>query len=329
MYKFSELIVEIPFLSGSKLSDEISLGYSGDNKYVFTKGDKTYLLRTQKASLLDRSNSKMTIDDKLELITKVMQNSYLSGARVPNVADYGVIKKLDVAYLIVSYIVGESVFTSMSNVDNKKQYKVGRDLGDTIKKIHSSNSNVPTIKWAENFLKPVFENISKYNKCKENLSFKMNENMENTLVSFIEMNKHLLDDVRLSFIHNDIHDMNIIQNKGIFTGLIDFTEIIIGDVVYDHKYINHTTVWEYPYFVSGVMHSYFGVEINENIWRRLYLYIACNIMKFNPLPHLDYFTLEEATEELLNNEKMFNQLNCLESFPPKWYKGLDFADMDS
>ncbi len=323
---FKELKKRISFLDGSTLDDQIDLGSSGDTKFLFNKEDKKYLLRVQSSNKKDRSIRGMTIGDKLEMIVDVMKRSKEEGAFVPYVFDYGKIDD-DLVYIITDFLSGQSLYDSAKDIPNLNQYEIGKELGLTLKNIHKASQGVKRDDWKEFVLSPVYGRVEAYRKMKHTLPLLMDEEMESRLLEYINEHKQLLEDVQFSIIHNDVHDGNVVQDLGVFMGLIDFTEVMVGDVLYDHKYLNHSTVYEYPYFAAGVLHGYFG-EVTEDVWRRSYLYIAVNILKYNPLPHLDYFTLEEATEELRVNEVMFKELHKMEQFPPKWYEGLDFLNFD-
>ncbi|WP_186321312.1 phosphotransferase [Bacillus sp. FJAT-22090] len=115
-------ISKINFLSNSSTLKRINEGYSNDEKW---RVDNIYLLRISPHRDLQKLKKQANLINKVHALDN----------HIPFVHDVGVVDEK--AYMILDYINGENGETVLPTKSKVVQYKIGTEVGKTLKHMHS------------------------------------------------------------------------------------------------------------------------------------------------------------------------------------------------
>ena len=245
-----------------KLADFIEMkpitkGWSKENKFFVSKknGDK-FLLRI---SPLETYETKKIFFDKVSQVAKL-------GIPVSCPVEVGVCEQG--VYYLETWIDGEDAKDVLPNMTNSQQYCYGLKAGEILKKIHSIPASSLLEDWSSYFNKKIDRKIETYWKCP--VKFQNGE----TIINYINENRHLLNNRPQSFQHGDYHIENMmIQGEKLVA--IDFGRYDYGDPWEDFNRL----IWSAdvsPLFASGMIHAYFDGNPPVEFWKLLVLYIGNN-----------------------------------------------------
>ena len=226
---------------------------------------------------------------------------------------------------VFSYIEGEALKDYLQKVDKEEAYKLGKELGVTLKKVHSIEVDVFThhgphwygkYKWIQNDIlkesisNSIIENAFNYYKENKDIIEKRYSSSDyfhkvDGKYVYDENGKPIIEKV-LSFIFGDIKLENLIVSNGRVHVKCPIN-IAISDPFYDFKFLSLIAL-ENGDFATGIIDGYFGDKISKDFFKMLKYY----------------------TSELIINEynksldiKVINKIyNCYDDFKleiPKWY----------
>lgn len=226
---------------------------------------------------------------------------------------------------VFSYIEGVALKDYLLKVDNKEAYNLGKELGNTIKKVHLIkvdvlNHHVSNWNAKYNWIqKDIFKNYipkkeqeKAFNFYKENKEiikerYSSSEYYQKINGNYVldENGNYIIEKV-LSFIFGGIRLENlIVANNKVYVKCP--INIEISDPFYDFRFLPLIAL-ENEHFAKGIIDGYFEDKISMDFFKMLKYYICELIIKdFNGLFDSDVIT------------KIYNSYDNFKLEIPKWY----------
>ena len=249
----------------------IDYGWSGDQKFRATTPDGTpYFLRITPRERGDRFVKLFDLQKAVAATGIPMCKPVAIGE-----CDEGI-------YAIHTWIDGTDAESAVSALPPEEQYRLGRDAGQYLARIHSIPAPADQPDWEPRFNAKIDRKIKMYTDCP--LRFEG----DHLLLDYIAANRHLLRDRPQTFQHGDYHIGNMMLTYEDGTPkivVIDFDRYDFGDPWEEFNRI----VWcaqAAPVFATGLVDGYFGVNeqtaVPMEFWRLLALYISSNMLSSIP-----------------------------------------------
>lgn len=279
----------------------INKGWSSDKKYyIKTKEGKELLLRTTDISQYE--NKKREFEElKLLAALEILISSPV---------DFGVCNDGKSVYLLLTWINGQDAESILPNLSEEEQYRLGIKAGGLLQKIHSIAAPKNILSWAKRFNHKIDVKMANYQAC--DIKFPGDERF----ISYIEDNRHLLDNRPQTLHHGDYHVGNMIITPELELGIIDFNRMDYGDPWEEFNRITFC-VENSPIFASGYINGYFSSQVPDNFFKLLALYIATN--QLSSIPWAIPFGEEEVNTMLRITKNVFDWYDGFNIYIPNWY----------
>ena len=218
-----------------------------------------------------------------------------------------------------SWIDGVDAEATVPTLPAETQYRLGRDAGEYLTRIHSIPAPEDQPDWEGRFNAKIDRKIKMYADCP------IHFDGDHHLLRFIEENRHLLANRPQTFQHGDYHigNMMLTYENGIpGIVIIDFDRYDFGDPWEEFNRI----VWcaqAAPVFATGLVDGYFGVgdrtdAVPVDFWRLLALYISSNML--SSIPWAIPFGEGEITTMLNQAKEVLEWYDNMKNPVPTWYK---------
>ena len=192
------------------------------------------------------------------------------------------------------------------------QYRVGGQVGESLKRMHSivAPSDYPAWdkRWIERYhrLKPSFEAI-----VSDNPSYQ-------SVLPFIEENISLLANRPSAIQHYDFHPGNVLINGKEFSGLIDLQKITHGDPINEFYKLEYFTVQQSRDFARGIVDGYHYYQpIPIEFWELHRLYAAIHIVSAEVWGHIGALDQKDKFQQY--TKFTLAQFEHFQRLIPKWY----------
>ncbi|MGN0352056.1 MAG: phosphotransferase family protein [Roseburia sp.] len=284
---------------------EISKGMSGDKKYKCIDRDgNQFLLRLSDLKEYDR---KLKEYNFLERLNK-------SNLPIPKCVEFR--KEEDSIYTLLSWIDGEEVEKILPRLNESERYEMGVKAGKILAKIHEAATlEEKPSNWYDRYFEVIEPRLEAYRT--EGIPFEGAD----SILDFIEENKHLLKQREQCGHHGDYHMGNLIAKDGevfvIDWHTVDFDNI--GDPWYE---FNRVGV-EYPAFASGQIDGYFDGKIPEEFWKLFALYFSASAI--TSIVWAKYFAPSELDNIILLNKNVLVWFDHMKQPIPTWYLKDNYA----
>lgn len=279
--------------------EPIQKGWSHDKKYfVTTKTDKMVL----RINCIENFENKQREFEKTRLIQK-------SGIKMSEPLDFGICGGGKNVYIMLSWVEGEDLEKILPDFDNEKQFRLGKEAGIILKKIHS----VPTKKFfAGNIVEKKLKQLRAYESCNERLC------NDKPVIDFINKNINVLNSQRKNLCHGDFHPGNLIYTPDGEIAVIDFNRSrFAGDPYEDFYKLQHFGANLSPLYATGQILAYFNENVPNEFWRALALYIAHTALY--SIKWAADFGKDEVKKMKEKALKAFYDYDNFERLIPKWY----------
>lgn len=229
----------------------------------------------------------------------------------PKAIDFGVCNRGKSVYSIFTWMEGIDLEDTIAGLERDKQYKLGIQAGEILKKIHSINIKTNNYNWEESYKKKIDRKIQAYKNCEYKF-----EN-DKSVVGFIKQNEKLLLDRPIFFQHGDYHLGNMILTPDRKLGIIDFNRASRGDPY--EEYDRFVFTWSKSIdFANGQIHGYFKGNPPKEFFKLVALYTAVNLL--GTIPWAVGFGEAEIDVALKNTKKIMEVYDNFKTYIPEWYK---------
>lgn len=289
------------YLSRFQNAKKISEGMSSDEKYHCIRDNKECLLRIADGSEYEQKKAEY---EHLERLSK-------AGLPVPECIDFS--KSDDGAHVftLLSWIPGEDADQVLPKMNHRDQYELGTQAGDILRRIHETAPAPDLSKnWYDRYFEVIEPRLDAFKQ--KGIPFEGSE----TILGFIEDNKHLLKTRPLCHHHGDYHMGNLIVRNGkvwvIDWHTVDFDGV--GDPWYEFNRLGI----DYPAFATGQIDGYFDNEVPEEFWKLFALYLATSTL--TSIVWAKYRAPEALNRVMERNQQVLGMFDQMENPVPLWHR---------
>lgn len=136
----------------------------------------------------------------------------------------------------------------------------------------------------------------------------------NTIFSYFENNKHLINDRPLHSIHGDYHTGNFMISENNDLTVVDWDMCGCGDPWNDFSAINNADV--FPHFTTGLVRGYFGGEPPMEFWNIAAVYISIGALSCVNWAMSNPESLESCVKNVNDTLIWFDNMK---NPMPRWY----------
>lgn len=238
--------------------EKINKGWSNDTKYYIEKNDNEKLIL--RISSIDKYEEKQKEYDVICKYSKL-------GFEMSKPIDFGICNKQQNTYILLTWVYGEDLEIVLPKLKQSEQYRLGREAGSILRKIH--NLEVPTYEIpTETKINKKIAQIQRYINSEVRIAG------DEVVLDFINNNINKIWSNPPVYQHGDFHPGNLILTTDRKIGVIDFNRWEIGDPYEEfYKLESFGTEVSIPYCI-GQIDSYFNDEVSDEFWNILAVYVA-------------------------------------------------------
>lgn len=277
----------------------IDKGYSGDKKYCAVKDGTKYLLRISPRKKY--SNRKK--------IHKIMKKLAVLDITMCKPIKIGLCK--DGAYVLQSWINGVDAEEHIHDYDEQKQYDLGFQSGEILKKIHTIPAPQNQEDWETRFGRKMDRKIQMYSDCPVKFDGAQ------YIIDYLNSNRDLLKNRPQCFQHGDYHIGNMMLDDSGEIVVIDFDRHDFGDPWEEFNSI----VWVAqlsPAFASGMIDGYFDGNVPGLFWKLLKFYIGTGTL--SSIPWAVDYSQEQVDIMLALAKDVLQWYDNYKLTVPEWYR---------
>ena len=298
-------MIDIPGYKMFTKIEPITKGWSDDKKYyIETVDSRRMLLRISDADELERKKAEYSM----------MERVYAHGVITSEPLGFGLCDNGKNVYSLSGWLNAKDLKEVLPLLPETEQYMLGMTAGKTLRKIYS----IPTLDnaepWSDWFYRKVQGRINFYN---EN---PIKSESGDSIVHYLQDNKHLLDGRPQTFIHGDFNISNMMLMPDKQIGVIDF-----NSYNKDHG----DPWWEFDpcmdgwgsepsaYFFTGLIKGYFNGEPPNDFFKVFSYYLA-----YDALAALCDTSVHNQGEPEVGRRHMESIMRWTDNFQnpiPTWY----------
>ncbi|WP_068501446.1 aminoglycoside phosphotransferase family protein [Paenibacillus kribbensis] len=298
----NQIFSEIPGFSMWSNVEEIHKGWSSDKKYyVQTTDGRELLLRIADIAHYNRRKREFEAVKKLDHVENLLMSRPL---------EFGICNDGQSVYSMFTWIEGEDAEKVLPSLNTAQQYQLGVQAGNALRKMHKVSAEQDQAPWAEYYNAKINRYIRNYKSCGILLKG------ADQAISFIEQNRHLLDNRPRTFQHGDYHVGNMLITRSGELGIIDFNRLDYGDPWEEFNRITWCASRS-PVFASGRIHGYFNNDVPDLFFKLMALYIASN--QISSIHWAIPFGKKEVDDMVQRAEEVLEAYDYFQTYIPKWY----------
>ena len=236
----------------------ISKGWSSDKKYLVETADgKLQLLRISDIEAYEAKKK------EYEIITKYSQ----LGINMSMPIEFGICNEGKNVYMLLSWVEGRDLEEVLPELSEQEQYKLGRQAGTILRKIHSiplDPADVPATTKREKKLMQ----LVRYEESNVRISG------DDIAVAYVKDNINSIWQKTPVYMHGDFHPGNLIYMQDGSIGVIDFNRWEVGDPYEEfYKLESFGIEISVPYCI-GQIDAYFNDDVPVDFWTANAVYVA-------------------------------------------------------
>ncbi len=284
-----------------KNTTPISKGWSSDKKYLVETADgKMQLLRI---SDIDAYEAKKK---EYEIITKYSQ----LGINMSMPIEFGICNEGKNVYMLLSWVEGRDLEEVLPELSEWDQYKLGRQAGTILRKIHSiplDSADVPATTKREKKL----VQLVRYEESNLRISG------DEIAVAYVKENINSIWNKTPVYMHGDFHPGNLIYMQDGSIGVIDFNRWEVGDPYEEfYKLESFGIEISVPYCI-GQIDAYFNDNVPEDFWTANAVYVAqASLFSIKWAEKFGQADVDGMVRRARASMKNFDNFNLS---VPKWY----------
>ena len=251
------VLKSIAVCQSAKIVKKVEAGWSSDVKYyVLDAHNREYMLRL----------SDISQDQSKRIEFERIQNFNTLDFEMSRAVEFGTCNAGSMVYMLLTWVVGESLESSLKVLIEQKQYELGIKAGKILKAIH----DLPTIEVVDVLAKKekMLEKLARYERC----GYRVEQ--DDKIINYIKSHLDDLNDLKVVMNHGDYHVGNLILTSDFEVGVIDFNRMQVSDYVEDFYKVQSFNVEVSIPFSIGQIHGYFQGNPSEEFWKVLALYNA-------------------------------------------------------
>ena len=281
--------------------EPLTKGWSSDKKYiVHAADDKRLLLRIADIAEYDRKKAEYELMQQAAALDIPMQQPI----------EFGICDNGKSVFTLLTWVDGEDAQKILPLLSETEQYVLGLKAGEILRKIHSLPMPENSEEWETHYNRKLDRRITKYRES--GLHFDGDENV----ISYIENNRHLLQNRPQVRQHGDYHAGNMIVDNKRNLYIIDFNRFDIGDPWEEFSSI-YWTVDCSPHFATGQIIGYFEGDVPQQFMELLCFYnISClpsNLTWSIP------FGQQAINDSVVQNANTLSWYENFQNNMPKWF----------
>lgn len=296
-----EQLKDIPFFQDWKTIQPIHLGWSKDKKYyIEDRQNHRLLLRTADINVLEEKKKEFAFIQKLNAYSFEMSQAIAMGT-----CNGG-----QTVYLLLSWVDGVSLESSLKKLPESEQYALGLQAGKILKEIHAIPVDVQDLPLTDR-KQYKLEQLARYEKS--------NIRVENdsAAIDYVYQNIHRLNPLPPVYNHGDFHAGNLIYTPGGQVGVIDFNRFSCGDRYEDFYKIPIFDAETSIPFSIGEIDGYFDGRPTEEFWSVLAVYVA-HAALFS-IKWSEQFGADEVLAMQERCRRIFADYDNFRTVIPRWY----------
>ena len=295
------MFIDIARSKDWKNTTPISKGWSIDKKYLVETADgKMQLLRI---SDIDAYEAKKK---EYEIITKYSQ----LGINMSMPIEFGICNEGKNVYMLLSWVEGRDLEEVLPELSEWDQYKLGRQAGTILRKIHSiplDSADVPATTKREKKL----VQLVRYEESNLRISG------DEIAVAYVKENVNSIWNKTPVYMHGDFHPGNLIYMQDGSIGVIDFNRWEVGDPYEEfYKLESFGIEISVPYCI-GQIDAYFNDNVPEDFWTANAVYVAqASLFSIKWAEKFGQADVDGMVRRARASMKNFDNFNLS---VPKWY----------
>ena len=295
------MFIDIARSKDWKNTTPISKGWSSDKKYLVETADgKMQLLRI---SDIDAYEAKKK---EYEIITKYSQ----LGINMSMPIEFGICNEGKNVYMLLSWVEGRDLEEVLPELSEWDQYKLGRQAGTILRKIHSiplDSADVPATTKREKKL----VQLVRYEESNLRISG------DEIAVAYVKENINSIWNKTPVYMHGDFHPGNLIYMQDGSIGVIDFNRWEVGDPYEEfYKLESFGIEISVPYCI-GQIDAYFNDNVPEDFWTANAVYVAqASLFSIKWAEKFGQADVDGMVRRARASMKNFDNFNLS---VPKWY----------
>lgn len=298
------VLKSIAVCQSAKIVKKVEAGWSSDVKYyVLDAHNREYMLRL----------SDISQDQSKRIEFERIQNFNTLDFEMSRAVEFGTCNAGSMVYMLLTWVVGESLESSLKVLSEQKQYELGIKAGKILKAIH----DLPTIEVVDVLAKKekMLEKLARYERC----GYRVEQ--DDKIINYIKSHLDDLNDLKAVMNHGDYHVGNLILTSDFEVGVIDFNRMQVSDHVEDFYKVQSFNVEVSIPFSIGQIHGYFQGNPSEEFWKVLALYNAYAAL--NSITWATKFGQEEIEGMIRRCRQTMKDYDSFTQVVPRWYVTLE------
>lgn len=298
------VLKSIAVCQSAKIVKKVEAGWSSDVKYyVLDAHNREYMLRL----------SDISQDQSKRIEFERIQNFNTLDFEMSRAVEFGTCNAGSMVYMLLTWVAGESLESSLKVLSEQKQYELGIKAGKILKAIH----DLPTIEVVDVLAKKekMLEKLARYERC----GYRVEQ--DDKIINYIKSHLDDLNDLKAVMNHGDYHVGNLILTSDFEVGVIDFNRMQVSDHVEDFYKVQSFNVEVSIPFSIGQIHGYFQGNPSEEFWKVLALYNAYAAL--NSITWATKFGQEEIEGMIRRCRQTMKDYDSFTQVVPCWYVTLE------
>ena len=303
---FQEMFRDISSSMNWASMEPVDKGWSTDKKYhIKTLSGEHLLLRL--SSIEEYENKKK----EFEIIEKYAKLGFrMFQMSMPK--EFGACNGNQNTYMLLTWLEGRDLEDALPQLSENEQYRLGRQAGAILKKIHSvplEEEDVPIKTKKEKKLLQ----LAKY----EESGLRIPD--DEIAIRYVKENIDQIWKKPPAYLHGDYHPGHLIYMQDGFIGVIDFNRWEVGDPFEEFYKLENFGIESSIPFCIGQIDAYFDDSVPMDFWIANAVYVA-QASLFS-IKWAEKFGQQEIDGMVARAKRAFADFDGFKKIIPAWYSG--------
>lgn len=218
-------------------------------------------------------------------------------------------------YMLLTWVEGDDLEQVLSALPKEEQYRLGREAGGILRKIHSLPLDAADVP----------EETKKEKKLRQLERYEASDVRipgDDGTIAFVRENIDAIWTQPPVYLHGDFHPGNLVYRRDGTLGVIDFNRWEVGDPYEEFYKLECFGVEASTAYGAGQIDAYFAGNVPEAFWKALAVYSAhaalFSIVWAEPFGERDVSGMKVRAVRIMRDYDSFRTLI------PKWYSEITF-----